>query len=120
MFTSFKSALCVAAIAAAAALAASAHAQDSRAADARVKARVDFDNPVQVRQFYDRLKTEARAVCDTAAGYDHDYDAHPARDCEHQALADAVRQVDRPQLSELHDRQAGQAPVQLSYNGRSR
>ena len=120
MFTSFTSALCVAAIAAAACLATGVQAQDSRVADTQVKAQVDFDNPVQVRQFYDRLKTEARTVCDTAASYDHDYNAHPAKDCEHQALADAVRQVDRPQLSELHDRQAGQAPVQLSYNGRSR
>ena len=120
MFTSFKSALCVVAIGAAACLAPGAHAEDGRVADTQVKAQVDFANPVAVRQFYDRLKIEARTVCDTAASYDHDYDAHPAKDCEHQAVADAVRQVDRPQLSELHDRQAGQAPVQLSYNGRSR
>lgn len=77
---------------------------------------VDFGDPVQVGAVYHRLKSEAHDVCDQAATYNTTYSTRGERDCEAQALAGAVRDINQTQLSALYDEQHSKAPVQLGFN----
>ncbi len=78
--------------------------------------KVDFSDRDQVRAVYHRLTVEARYVCDQAATYANNYSPVEERKCEDEALADAVRDINRTQLSTLYDEKRGQAPIELSVN----
>ena len=119
MFKSFQVAICTA-FAAASLCAAGAHAQDAaqtgQVAQVKVQANVDFDNPAEVRGFYDKLRTQVRYMCDSAATYDHDYDSRQERACETQGMSDAVHQVAKPQLSRLYNDRDGRGSTELGFN----
>lgn len=76
----------------------------------------DASNAADASKLYRRLKTEARYVCDTAAGYDRDYDTARERACETRAVSDAVRQIHQDDLSRLDDQAQGRGIHDLSLN----
>ncbi len=67
-------------------------------------------------KLYRQLQMQARYVCDTAASYDHDYDTAREKACEAQAMSDALRQINRDDLSRLDDQAHGHAVRDLSLN----
>ncbi len=81
---------------------------------------VDFSDPAQVDAVYRRLKSEARYVCEEAATYAQNEAPSAQRACEADAMANAVHDINRPQLSRLDDRQNGRAPIELSQNSPQR
>lgn len=79
------------------------YAQDS-ATEVHINlAHVDFADPAEVSKAYHDLKAQARDVCDTVASYDEVYSTAAERHCEVNAVSDAVRQVNRIELSQLDD-----------------
>lgn len=94
-----------------------APADDSASVRSDVKfPHVDFSDPSQVNAVYRRLKSEARYVCEEAATYAQNDAPSAQRACEADALANAVHDIDRPQLSRLDDQRNGKAPIELSQN----
>jgi len=61
---------------------------------------VDFHDPDAVRDLYARLRAAADAVCDSYAANSRVTQADVA--CSSQALAAAVRKLDRPALTAFH------------------
>ena len=62
---------------------------------------VDFRDPAAVRDLYGRLRTAAAVVCDGYAA-----NSRVTRDeivCADRALGEAVRRLDRPSLTTLHE-----------------
>jgi UrcA family protein len=76
-----------------------AQAQDRTPDQRAVVAHVDFNDARQTKTFYAGLKAAAKAVCDSDMSAPLVVEADRA--CERQALNDAVRQIDAPQLSRL-------------------
>ncbi len=77
----------------------------------------DFSQPAQVHSLYGRIKAAAHAVCTSDGAVDprtQDADAT----CEAQAVRDAVREINQPQLSREDDRNTGNAQ-QYAWNDRS-
>ena len=94
-----------------------AWADDSGAVTARfVVKRADAGDEAGAREVYRRLKVEARYVCDTAASYDRDYNTSSERACEARTVSDAVRQIDKVELSRIDDQANGRAVHDLSMN----
>ena len=62
---------------------------------------VDFSNKEQVRRFYIRLNSAARAVCDAGSPVPRFF-ATDAR-CVRQVVADAVKAADKPVLTALYN-----------------
>ena len=63
---------------------------------------VAFGNTAGAANVYRRLKAAARQVCGVNDGRQPLELMVAARDCYEQALADAVRKIDRPTLTALH------------------
>lgn len=63
---------------------------------------VAFGNTAGAANVYRRLKAAARLVCGVNDGRQPLDQMVAARDCYEQALADAVRKIDRPTLTALH------------------
>lgn len=61
---------------------------------------VDFNNPSQVNALYRRLKVAANSVCSSDGPVDL-MTRIADQACEREALSDAVRQINNPQLSLL-------------------
>ncbi|MBP2161675.1 MULTISPECIES: UrcA family protein [Asticcacaulis] len=72
---------------------------------------VDFNKPSEVRAFYKKLRYAAVRVCM------NDQSEHI---CQAEALSDAVRQVNQPQLSMHHEKATGERGTQLAWNEASR
>jgi UrcA family protein len=62
---------------------------------------VDFSNKEQVRQFYLRLNTAARAVCDAGSPVPRTFAVDAG--CVRQVVADAVKAADKPVLTALYN-----------------
>jgi UrcA family protein len=62
---------------------------------------VDFSNKDQVRQFYLRLNTAARAVCDAGSPVPRTFAVDAG--CVRQVVADAVKAADKPVLTALYN-----------------
>jgi UrcA family protein len=111
----------VAAIATAAALTFSASAfaapaanwdaQDAQQTETMNVQDVNFNNPSEVRAFYKSLRYAAARVC---------VDDRAGRACMNEAVSDAVRQVNQPQLSALHEKATGARGTELAMNQASR
>ena len=96
-------------------------ADDYASARSDVKfAHVDFSDPRQVDAVYRRLKSEASYVCEEAATYAQNAAPSALRACEADAMAHAVHDITRPQLSRLDDEHNGKAPIELSQNSPQR
>ena len=63
---------------------------------------VAFGNTEGAASVYRKLKSAARRVCDVNNGTKTVEMHLAAQDCYKQALADAVRKIDRPMLTALH------------------
>jgi len=75
---------------------------------------IDFNKPSQVRTLYHRLQQVAHDVCQSD---DSDPMTREAdRACEAQAVSDAVRDIDQPQLTRLDDAQNGRNASSLAWN----
>lgn len=72
---------------------------------------VDFNDPSAIRAFYTKMRYAAARVCATQ---------HDERTCKKEALSDAVRQVNQPQLSLHHEEKTGERDTQLALNASSR
>ncbi len=85
------------------ALAAPTRSAGPQAPDVRTisTAGVDFRDPAAVSAFYRRLRDAAGAVCDSYAANSRVTSQDVA--CTENALAKAVRELDRPLLTALHD-----------------
>lgn len=81
---------------------------------------VDFSNPVEAQKAYNELKAQARYVCDMAATYDKDYDPAVERHCEANAVVDAVRRVNRVELSEVEGHANDRGAHELCLLNKSR
>lgn len=72
---------------------------------------VNFNKPSEVKAFYKKLRYAAVRVCmNDEAEYI----------CQAEALSDAVRQVNQPQLSMHHEKATGEHGTQLAWNEASR
>ena len=61
-------------------------------------------NEADAQALYTKLKSAARAVCDDNAGGHRTMEVrNRAEKCVKQALADAVRRIDRPMLTSVHE-----------------
>lgn len=103
----------------AAGFAAAASAQE-RVADQRpVYSRdIDFSKPSQVRALYGRLQAVAHEVCESDG--ERDPVTQAADDaCEAQAVTDAVRDINQPQLTRLDDQKNSRTDSTLAWNERS-
>ncbi len=72
---------------------------------------VDFNKPSEVKAFYKKLRYAAVRVCM------NDESEHI---CQAEALSDAVRQVNQPQLSLHHEKTTGERGTQLAWAEASR
>ncbi|MGN6209359.1 UrcA family protein [Asticcacaulis sp.] len=96
-----RSIFIAAALSFAALSAGAANAQERQAAQVHVSARhVDFNNARETRGFYAKLNAAAQQVCTSEVSDPMTTMADAA--CEREAVSDAVRQIDAPQLSALH------------------
>ena len=114
--------LITAAFAAALTIAAPAvHAQDrpdGRIVDQTIVTfhNVDYQNPAQARQAYDRLVTAAHTVCDSEGG---DVMTRAEDEtCRQQAVKDALADLHQPQMDRLAERDAGKPAQQLAFQDR--
>jgi UrcA family protein len=96
-----KACICIAAVGACAVLAGPAARSSDRVVTIRlpvVTAGLDLRQSADVRELYGRLKEAARMVC----GNDYRLGLEPVADfksCYEKALGDAIRSVNRPQLT---------------------
>ena len=82
-------------------VAVAAHAEDRTPAQMQVSVdHVDFNNSAQVRDLYTKLDAAAQNVCDSDVVGDP-MTAMADKACERDAVSDAVRQINQPQLSAL-------------------
>ncbi|MDV6330292.1 UrcA family protein [Asticcacaulis sp. 201] len=65
---------------------------------------VDLNDARQAKVFYGRLSQAAAEVCDTRTTGSMITHYRAERDCERQAVTDAVRQINAPQLSAMDDK----------------
>ncbi len=78
---------------------------------------IDFNKPSQVRALYGRLQIVAHELCQSD---DNDpMTAEADRACEAQAVTDAVRDINQPQLTRLDDQKNGRTDSTLAWNERS-
>ncbi len=78
-----------------------ANAQDRQPAQVHVSAKhVDFNNARETRGFYAKLNAAAQRVCTSEVSDPMTTMADAA--CEREAVSDAVKQIDAPQLSAFH------------------
>jgi len=78
-----------------------ANAQERQPAEISVSAKhVDFSKVRETRNFYARLKVAAKTVCTSEVSDPMTQMEDEA--CERDAVSDAVKQIDAPQLSALH------------------
>ena len=97
-----RSIFIAAALSFAALAAGAANAQERQPAQVSVSAKhVDFNNAREARGFYARLSAAAHQVCTSEVSDPMTAMADAA--CEREAVSDAVKQVDAPQLSALHN-----------------
>ncbi len=95
-----RSIFIAAALSFAALAAGAANAQDRQPEQIYVSAKhVDFNNDRETRTFYARLNAAAQRVCTSEVSDPMTTIADAA--CERDAVSDAVRQIDAPQLSAL-------------------
>jgi UrcA family protein len=87
--------------------AANAGAADRTAtsADIAVKfSEVQLDSEADAENLYKKLRSAARTVCDDNAGGHRTLEVRTrAEKCVNQVLADAVRRIDKPMLTALHE-----------------
>jgi len=96
-----RSIFIAAALSFAALAAGAANAQERQPAQVHVSAKhVDFNNDRETRGFYAKLNAAAQRVCTSEVSDPMTTMADAA--CERDAVADAVKQIDAPQLSALH------------------
>jgi UrcA family protein len=74
-------------------------------ADIAVKfSQVQLNSEADAEALYKKLRSAARAVCDDNAGGHRTLEVRArAEKCTSQVLADAVRRIDQPMLSALHE-----------------
>ncbi len=78
---------------------------------------IDFSKPSQVRNLYHRLEVVAHDVCQSDVSDPLTKEADKA--CEAQAVTDAVRDVNQPQLTRLDDEKNGRTESTMAWNDRS-
>ncbi len=88
-------------------------AQQTESALIRTK-HVDFNDPAQVAQVYQRVEAAARRVCTTPS--DNKYVADLDRECMTKALANAVAQTNQPLLTAAYDASARTSNRALAGN----
>lgn len=77
---------------------------------------VDYQNPNQARQAYNRLVTAAHTVCDSEGG---DVMAQAEDEtCRQEAIKDALADLRQPALYQMADRSDDKARPQLAFNDR--
>lgn len=92
-----------------------AQARDNTVEQATLSARhVDFNDDRQAQAFYVRLDAAAHKVCDVAPNNDLSVQADSA-ECRDNALADAVRRLDKPALTRLYQANAGATPQAVKF-----
>jgi UrcA family protein len=94
-------------------LAGPALAQETQSALVRT-GRVDFNDPAQVQQVYQRVEAAARQVCTLTS--DNRYVAVTDRECMRKAIADAIAQTNRPLLTAAYDASARSTNRALAGN----
>jgi UrcA family protein len=74
-------------------------------ADIAVKfSEVQLNSEADAENLYKKLRSAARAVCDDNAGGHRTLEVRTrAEKCVNQVLADAVRRIDKPMLTALHE-----------------
>jgi len=77
---------------------------------------IDFNKPSQVRTLYHRLEQVAHEVCQSDDSDPMTREGDKA--CEAQAVSDAVRDINQPQLTRLDDAKNGRAESSLAWNDR--
>ncbi len=78
---------------------------------------IDFNKPSQVRALYHRLQQVAHDVCQSDVSDPMSREAD--KTCEAQAVSDAVRDINQPQLSRLDDESNGRTQSSLAWNDRA-
>lgn len=82
-------------------------------ADIAVKySQVQLGNEADAENLYKKLRSSARAVCDDNAGGHRTLEVRArAERCVNQVLADAVRKINQPLLTALHESKSKSANV---------
>ena len=71
---------------------------------------VQLNNAADAEALYKKLRAAARAVCDDNAGGHRTLEVrNRAEKCVNQVLADAVRKIDQPLLTSLHESKTGKS-----------
>ena len=97
-----RSLLCAAVLIPAVFASVAATAGDSEAPQLPLSyANVNFNNPAEVNRLYDQVKFTAREVCDSGAPVSAVNARAGERRCQASAVANAVRDIDRSQLTQL-------------------
>ena len=80
-------------------------------ADIAVKySQVQLTSEADAEQLYKKLRSAAKAVCDDNAGGHRTLEVrNRAEKCVNQVLADAVRKIDQPLLTALHESKTGKS-----------
>jgi UrcA family protein len=78
-------------------------------ADIAVKfSEVQLNSEADAENLYKKLRSAARSVCDDNAGGHRTLEVRTrAEKCVNQVLADAVRRIDKPMLTALHENKTG-------------
>jgi len=107
-----RSLLCAAVLIPAVFGAVAANAQDGEAPQVHLSfANVDFNDSAQVDRFYDRLKVAARRVCESNTPMASITDPNAERTCRNDAVKGAVREINRPQLTQVAQLDSRDAPA---------
>lgn len=77
---------------------------------------IDFNKPSQVRALYSRLQAVAHDVCQSDGNDPMTREGDKA--CEAQAVSDAVRDINQPQLTRLDDEKNSRTQSTLAWNDR--
>ena len=90
-----------------------AGAADRTATSADIAVRfsdTQLNSEADAEQLYKKLRSAARAVCDDNAGGHRTLEVRTrAEKCVNQVLADAVRKIDKPLLTALHESKTGKS-----------
>ncbi len=80
-------------------------------ADIAVKfSQVQLNNEADAEQLYKKLRSAAKSVCDDNAGGHRTLEVrNRAEKCVNQVLADAVKKIDQPLLTALHESKTGKS-----------
>lgn len=107
-----RSLLCAAVLIPAAFGAVAANAKDGEAPQLHLSyANVDFNDSTQVDRLYDLIKITAGEVCDSGAPVSAVGVKRLDRACKATAVANAVRQINQPRLTELASLDSRDAPA---------